>query len=720
MIPHAMTRYRLSRHATATLLATLLMTGCAQMIPHAPTGQSAKAGNADTSGPEFGRWGVQTQFIDNGIAPGDDFYRHVNKGWLDTTTIPPGFPMAGSFIELMLRTEQQVNTLIDELQHQKGAPGTPAQQIADMHASYVDMARRNALGSSMLQEEVTSTLAITDHREIARRMGRIGHGSVVAVGVLQDPDNPDRYTLTMEQSGLGMPGRDYYLNKDEPYKSLRAAYLAYIADVFTRAGIKDGSGKAAAILAFETALAEQHWTPAQARDVVRNHHPMTVQLAGAATPPAGGSKRSGANDLASYAPGIDWNALLTASGFGNVTRIDLGNDTAIRGMAAVFAKTPVETLRAYLAFHYLNNHAPLLSEEWERAHFDLFSRKLNGIGEQRPINIRAVQIVNGTLGEQLGKLYVERYFPPESKAAIDKLVKFLRLAFHERLSRVEWMDESTRKEALAKLDAITTKIGYPDQWHDYSSVTIRKDDLVGNIHRIKEWRLADDRAKLQGPVRRWEWGMNPQEINAYFDARGAEIVFPAAILQPPFFDPKADPAVNYGAIGMVIGHELGHGFDDQGSRYDGTGALRNWWGAESRRRFDQRADQLVSQYDAFVPIPGLHVKGRLTLGENIGDLGGLSIAWSAYQKLVEADYNGNAPVIDGYTGNQRFFLGYAQLWRGLSTDGFLRNQVLTNPHSPNEYRVNGVLRNFNPWYETFDVTPRHRMYLPPEQRVSIW
>ncbi len=709
----------MSGRLAAPVLTALLLGACASQPAPVSNAAQASAAAADKK-PEFGQWGVETQYISPDIAPGDDFYRYVNKGWLDTATIPAGFPLNGSFIDLMLRTEQQVQAIIKDLKQQQAATGTPAQQIADMHASYVDMARRNALGSSMLMDEVNAVLAITDRREIARRMGATGHTSIANIGVLPDSDNPERYALIMQQGGLGLPGRDYYLKQEEPYAGLRAAYASYIEGVLTRANVPQARQKAAAILAFETALAQQHWTPAQARDAVRNHHPMSVQAPGFEGTVARQHSKTPAKDLVSYAPGFDWPAMLAESGYGDVTTIDVNTDTAIRGMAALFAKTPVETLRAYMAYHYLDNHAPLLSEEWENAHFDMFSRRLSGINEQRPLDVRAVQILNSTLGEQLGKVYVERHFPAESKAAIDKLVKFLRLAFHDRLTQVDWMDEATRQQALAKLDAITTKIGYPEKWHDYSSLVIRKDDLVGNMHRYHEWQMKDSRAKLDEPLRRWEWGMNPQDINAYFNPLGAEIVFPAAILQPPFFDPKADPAVNYGAIGMVIGHELGHGFDDQGSRYDGTGALRNWWGDEARRKFDLRTSELVRQYDQFSPLPGLNVKGRLTLGENIGDLGGMSIAWAAYQKLVAQDYQGKAPVIDGYTGNQRFFLGYGQLWRGLTTDGFLRNQVLTNPHSPNEYRVNGVLRNFTPWYETYKVGPEHKMYLPPEQRVSVW
>ena len=652
--------------------------------------------------PEFGKWGVQTGHIAPTIAAGDDFYRYVNKGWLATATIPVGFPAGNAFVDLELRTEKQLQAIIDEAKAQPGAPGTPRQQIADMHASYVDTARRNALGSGMLQAELAEILKVQERREIARRMGAIGYQSLVNGGVIRDPGDPSRYVLALEQGGLGLPGRDYYLKQGKPYAGYRRAYGEYIEGVFKRAGVAGARRKAAAILAFETAIAARHWPPEKARDAVRTYKPMSTAA------------------LARYAPGFDWPAFLAEAGFGDVRRINAATDTSMRALAALFAATPLETLRAYSAFHFLDYRSPLLSDEWADAHFDMFEHQLSGVDEQPPLEVRAVRFLNSALGEPLGRLYVERHFPPESKAEIDRLVKFLRLAFRERLSELDWMDEPTRTQALAKLDAIGTKIGYPAQWHDFSAVRIDRDDLVGNQRRLAQWFKQDARAKLDEPVRKWEWGLNPQEINAYFDATAAEVVFPAAILQPPFFDPKADAAVNFGAIGMVIGHELGHGFDDQGSRYDGSGALRNWWSATARRNFDRRTARLVAQYNRYSPLPGLKVNGQLTLGENIGDAGGISIAWHGYQKFVAAEFHGKPPLLDGYSGEQRFFLGYAQLWREVMTESFMRQVTLTNEHSPSEFRVNGVLRNFGPWYDAFGVTPKNALYLAPADRVSIW
>ncbi|NTV25678.1 MAG: M13 family metallopeptidase [Chlorobiaceae bacterium] len=666
------------------------------------TGSTGSGNGADKAGARFGSWGVETQYISPAIAPGDDFYRYVNQGWLDTAKIPAGFPLDGAFIELLLRTEKQVQHLVDEVVSHTAEPGSPAQQIADMHASYLDMERRNALGCSMLLPEVEAVLELKDHRQIARRMAMNGHMSLVSCHVDQDPGHPERYILTFAQSGLGLPGRDYYLKREKHYIGLRAAYEKYIEGVLQRAGIKGAGKKAAEILAFEKEVARRQWTPEQARDALKNYHPMPL------------------TKLEAYAPGFDWKEFLVEAGYDEVDLVDVNTDKAIRKLAKLFSETPVDTLRAYLVFHYLNNHAELLSDEWVDAHFDMFKRRISGVREQRPLEVRVVEFLNATVGEQLGKLYVARYFPTEAKAEIDRLVKFVIEAFRERLAQVEWMDEDTRKAALVKLEAITTKIGYPDQWHDYSSIQVSRDDLVGNVRRQREWHRQDDRDKLGKPFRKWEWYMYPQKVNAYYSPTGAEIVFPAAILQAPFFDPKADPAVNFGSIGMVIGHELGHGFDDQGRRYDATGALRDWWGEESSRNFEIRTRRLVEQYNRYEPIPGLRMNGKLTLGENIGDLGGMTVAWVAYRKFVESEYHGKAPVIDGFTGDQRFFIGYAQLWRTLAADDYLRKITLTDPHSPGEFRVNGVVRNFAPWYEAFGVMPDHKLYLAQDERVAIW
>jgi putative endopeptidase len=678
------------------------ITGMILFLSSCTQNQSSKDDTTKPALAKLGKWGVETQYIDKNIRPGDDFYRYVNKGWLDTAKIPTGLPGIEAFTGVALHTEDQVKTIIEDLKTEKAEPGTPAQQISDLHASFINIERRNALGMSMLKDDLAGILKAEDHEEISQLMGRIGYPALFDAGVVTDPGNPARYIFLIHQGGLGLPGRDFYLKSDEPFVSLRAHYAEYIEGVLNRAGVDAAKQKASDILAFEKAVAEHQWTPEQDRDAVSNYHVMSRE------------------ELAAYAPGFVWRAYFKEIGFERPDKLQVSNDTAIKAMAALFASTPAETLRSYMAYHYLDSHASLLSEEWVDAKFDMFSRKLAGIAEQRPLDVRAVQFLNERLGEEVGKLYVERFFPAESKAEMEKLVSFLRQAFHDRLTNNDWMDDATREEALAKLDSFTVKIGYPDKWHDYSSVTISADDLVGNVYQLVRWHQNDDMARLDEPVRTWEWVTTPQTVNAFYLPTGNQVIFPAAVLQPPFFDPNADPAVNFGAIGMVIGHELGHGFDDQGSRYDGTGALRNWWRESSRENFEEKAKRLVAQYNQYSPVEGLNVNGQLTLGENIGDMGGIAIAYTAYQKYSAVEYGGKPPVLDGFTGNQRFFLGYAQLWRNIMTDDFLRQLVLTNAHSPGEFRVNGIVRNFDPWYEAFGANKESKLYLPEDERVSIW
>jgi len=651
---------------------------------------------------KLGDWGVETQYIAKDIKPGDDFYRYVNEGWLKTAKIPQGLPLYGAMVEVALRAESQLKDILDDLPKQHPKQGTPAQQLADLRTSYLDMDRRNALGMSMLKPGLDDALQAKDRRAIARLMGRIGYDALFDAGVERDPGDPKRYVFALAQGGLGLPGRDYYLKKGEPYAGFRKDYAAYVAGTFERAGVKGGKKKAADILAFETKIAKRHWTPAEEREVLKNYDKKPLKA------------------LLAYAPGFDWQAFLAEGGFGDVREVLVGTNTAVKKLAQLYANTPLATLRAYLAFHYLDAHAGLLSQPWVDASFDFHSRKLGGIAEPRTLEIRAVRFVSHTLGEQLGRVYVERHFPPESKAAIEKLVDYERRAFRERLRENPWMDEATRREAYAKLDAFTAKVGYPDRWHDLSGVRIAPDDLVGNLHRVMRWHLEDARAKLGEPAREWEWHMTPQTVNAYYSATANEIVFPAAILQPPLFDPQADPAVNFGAIGVIIGHEMGHGFDDQGSRYDGGGRLRDWWTPQARKNFEARTRKLVKQYDAYSPLPGLRLNGQLTLGENLGDLGGVTIAHAAYRLYVANELKGEPSVLDGRTGEQRFFLGFAQTWREVQNPQFLREQVLTDPHSPNEYRVNGIVRNFDPWYAAFGIGKGAKLYLPPGERVSVW
>jgi putative endopeptidase len=652
--------------------------------------------------PLLGEWGLETQHISTSISPGDDFFAYVNEGWIKQAEFPPGMPKMDSFTEVFLRTERQIQDIIEELRANKGKRDPDREQLANLYHSYMDVERIETLGLAPLKAELDNILTIKTRNEVARWMARPLQDSVIGIGVDLDQKAPDKYALYIGQSGLGLPGREFYLNDEAPFPAMRKAYLAYIEGLFSRAGIDRPGERAKDILAFETGIAQLQWTPAQERDRLKNYNPMSRK------------------ELMAFAPGFDWQGFLDESQVGDQNRIIVRSDTAIKETAALMADTPLDVLRSYLAFHFVNNQAPYLSREYQEANFDFFKRTLYGIEEQRQRNLSALEYVSANLGEVLGRLYVDRYFPPENKAMMEQYIHFIRAAFRQRIEESTWMDAATKQEALAKLEGFVAKIGYPDQWQDFSSVIIKADDLLGNNRRINQWYVNDALAKLGKPRRHWEWMLNPQVVNAYYSASRNEIVFPAAILQPPFFDPHADPAANFAAIGAVIGHEMGHGFDDQGSRSDGEGVMRDWWTDDSRQHFEAQTQVLVDQYNSYEPIAGTNINGELTLGENIGDLGGLSIALHAYQNFLKEKHHGEAPVLDGLTGEQRFFLAWAQLWRGIQTDDFLRNGLLTNPHSPGEYRVNGVVRNMDAWYEAFDITPEHELFLAPEKRISIW
>jgi len=663
----------------------------------------AKPSEAATAAIPGKNWGVDLNNIAPGIQPGDDFYRYVNQGWLAKAKIPQGLSSLNSFSAVTLGTEQQLETLLQDLLASHPASGSPEQQVADLYRSFMDVQGREERGFDRLKPELAAILQAKDRRELASRMAKVGYKPLFELGPMIDWGQPGHYILVVDQSGLGMPSPDFYRQEGEPFASHRQAYLHYIEGVLQRAGMADAGRKAQAVFEFETQLAKLHWTPEQLRDLPKSYHVMDV------------------DQLPRYAPGFDWPAFLTGNEVGGVKRIQLFADKPIQGMAKLYGKTPVETLRAYVAYHYLNNHAPLLSKAWADAHFDLFSRRLSGIAEQKPLEKQALDVTNHLLGEPLGKLYVERYFPKGHKAKIEEMVGFIVEAMKQRLEKLDWMDEPTRKEALDKLASFHVKIGYPEKWHDYRSVKIDPADVVGNSHRLEARARADARAKLDEPIRTWEFSNTPQTVDAYNSPDRNEIVFLAALLQPPFFNADADPAVNFGSIGAAIGHEIGHGFDDQGRQFDGTGKMRNWWTEAASQKFQQKTQRLVAQYSQYSPIPGVHVNGQLTLGENIGDMAGITTSYTAYQNYAAAKYpGGQPPVLDGFTGNQRFFLGYGQLWRNITTDDEVRLLNLTNPHSPGEFRANGVVRNFDPWYEAFGVKESNTLFLPKAERISIW
>ena len=659
---------------------------------------------ADAPAPKaaIGSWGVDTSGLSKTIRPGDDFYRYVNQAWLGTAKVPPGMSSIEAATDVYLSTEQRVSNIIKGATEGNDAPGSPDQQIADFYRAHANLARRNALDLQPIAGDLGVITTAADRSALARIMGGATNPGIFIGGVLNDSDSPRLQIAGVAPGGLTLPSRDYYLGSGEPYASLRASLLAYIVGSFRRAGISDPEGRAQKVLALETEIARRSWTTAESRDVVRLNHVMT---------PA---------ELQAYAPGFDWAAFLAAEGLAEAPRLKVLKDSSVRDIARLYGETPLADLQSWLLFHTLDAWADSLSDAWVQAHFDFHQKTLQGIAQRRTPQLESVQAVNGAMGEQIGRIYVAEYFGASDRAKVNDMVGYLRAEFGERIRKLTWMDETTRAEALKKLDKIVSHIGYPDRWHDVSSVKISPDDLVGNQRRLLEWQRTDSLKMLKEGTRDWEFPYSPQEVNAGYVASLNSITFPAGILQPPFFDPKADIAVNFGSIAAIIGHEIGHGFDDQGSRQDGDGRLREWWTPAARAEFEKRTAGLVEQYNAYEPVPGAHINGRQNLGENIGDLGGLSVAYAAYRRYVAEKQGGVAPVIDGFSGDQRFFLSWAQLWRNITSEADERRRLLSDNHSPGEFRVNGVVRNIDAWYAAFDVKPGDKLYLAPDQRVSIW
>ena len=650
----------------------------------------------------IGEWGIDTTGLSRTVRPGDDFYRYVNEGWLKQAKIPQGLPATDALTELYLSTEQRVLGIITEAREGNDAPGTPEQLIADYYRSFADRERRNELGLTPIAASLGLLMGANTHSDLARAMGFTWTAGVVAAGLESDPSDARRQIPSVVQSGLTLPSRDYYLESGEPYEGVRTALRDYVASTFRRAGVPDADARAAKVVALETELARRHWTQTEMRDVVRQNRVMTLA------------------ELKAWAPGFDWDAFLGEIGYDTQPKIKVKSDTAVRDSARLFAQTPVADLQSYMLFHALDDWSGSLSDEWVDAYFDFHRRKLMGVGERRPFELEAVGDVNAMFGEEIGRIYVDEYFPAAHRAEVNTLVGYLRDMFRERITKLDWMDAPTKAEAIAKLNKVVSHIGYPERWHDRSSIRIDRTDLLGNQKRILDWNRTDRLKQLEEGTRDWEFPLNPQDVNAGYIAALNSVTFPAGILQPPYFDPAADPAVNFGAVAAVIGHEFGHGFDDQGSRSDGDGRVRDWWSAASRVEFEKRTAGLVDQFSQYEPVPGAKINGRQNLGENIGDLGGLSIAYAAYRKYVDDQQGGKAPVIDGFTGDQRFFMSWAQVWRSLVTESEERRRLLSDPHSPGEFRVNGIVRNVDAWYDAFGVKPGDKLYLPPERRVKIW
>jgi len=667
----------------------------------AQTSEQPAAAKGTSAKPALGTWGIDLTNMDTSVKPGDDFYRYVNGLWLAENHIPEDRSSWGSFAELQKLSEERVNSIIDELSASSSASSPEAQKIRDLYNSFADQAGIEQRGLAPAKADLDRLGRVSSYEEIAKAMGdpMLALPTPYNLYIDVDPKNPERYAVNVTQGGLGLPDRDYYLRDDEQFPEIRKQYVAAIGQMLTLAKIAGAEQKAQAILDLEHALAEVQWPADQRRDAEKTYNPVTRE------------------ELIKLAPQFPWNAFFESAYLGKQPDFIANEKDAFPKMAAIFRKTPVETWQAYLQFHYLQTFAAMLPKAIDDANFAFFGTVLSNQPAQLPRTTRGVRFVSAQLGEAVGKLYVERYFPASSKAQMEALVDNLRAAFAERVKTLEWMSDETKKAALRKLDQFTVKIAYPDTWRDYGALKIDAKDLLGNAQRSGAFEWNRQTSRLPGPVDRSEWGMTPQTINAYYNPGLNEIVFPAAILQPPFFDPNADPAVNYGGIGAVIGHEIGHGFDDQGSKYDGRGVLQSWWTAEDRSRFEERTQKLVQEYNGFEPLPDIHVNGQLTLGENIGDLGGMQMAYAAYHRSLGGK---PAPVIDGFTGDQRFFMSWAQVWRSQMRDGVLRQVVLSNPHSPPTYRVNGVVPNVDAWYAAFGVPEDATLALPQGRRVSIW
>jgi len=647
--------------------------------------------------------GIDTQYIDTTVRPQDDFFVHLNGKWLKTAEIPADKSSWGSFAKLRDDTLPQLRDIIEGLQKQKGLKGDE-QKIADLYASYMNEAKLDQLGTKPLAGELARIAALKDKKGIPTliaHLTRIGVPTPYAVRVSQDARESTRYAAYMAQSGLGLPDRDYYLKKDDAkLADALAKYEQHVAKILTLAGSKDAAAQAKNIVAFETALAEAQWTKVENRDPVKRYN--KIELA----------------KLAELAPGYDFKAALAASGIAAKTDyVIVMQPSYMKSFDKIVADTDLATLKAYFTWHLLRDASPYLSKPFADAHFAFYGTVLTGVTEQPPRWKRGVGVVEGAIGEGLGKLYVAEHFPADRKARMEKLVQNLLLAYKQSIDTLDWMSPETKKEAQAKLAKFTPKIGYPDKWRDYSKLKLNASDLLGNLRRASEFEFQRDLNKLGQPIDKTEWGMTPQTVNAYYRSTANEIVFPAAILQPPFFDARADDAVNYGAIGAVIGHEISHGFDDSGSQSDGDGNLRDWWTAQDRANFKAKTDALVKQYDAYSPLPGYNVNGRLTLGENIADNSGLAIAYKAYKLSL----NGQpAPTIDNLTGEQRFYMGFGQVWRSKMREAQQIVQVKTDPHSPGQFRANGTVVNQPGFYEAFGVKEGDKLYVAPEKRVLIW
>jgi len=653
--------------------------------------------------PEIAPWGFDEAGMDRSVLPGDDFLGYGGGTYLRQLEIPADRSNYGMFTKLRDLSQERTREIIQAAAGSHAGPGSAGQKVGDYYASYLDEAAIEAKGLTPIKADLDAVAAIRSARAFATALGtalRSYGPSPFLYYVNQDEKAPDHYIPVFYQGGLGLPDRDYYLVDKPAYVEAREKYKTHIARMFTLAGVPaaEAAKKAASIYNLEHKFAEVHWTVVDSRDSDKAYNKWTKA------------------DFAAKASGFDWNAFFAAAGLGNQNEYIVSQPSSFAGMARIVGEADMPVLRDWLAFKTLKDAAPLLPKAFVDENFAFEGTTLSGTPEIQPRWKRGVDAVNNALGEAVGELYVAKYFTPEAKAQADALVRNLIVAMDARIANLAWMTPETKVKARAKLAAFKPKIGYPVKWIDYSALDIVPGDAFGNAKRAAEFEYDRNLAKLGKPIDRDEWFMTPQTVNAYANPTMNEVVFPAAILQPPFFDPNADPAVNYGAIGAVIGHEITHHFDDQGRKYDPTGKLADWWTPEDVKRFKVYTDQVVAQYGAYEPLPGMHINGELTLGENIADIAGLTVAYDAYKTSLGGK---PAPVLDGFTGDQRFFLGYSQVWRQKYRDAQLQQQLATDPHTPGNWRPTAV-RNLDAWYPAFNVKSGQKLYLPEDQRIRIW
>lgn len=685
-----MTRLNLTSRLTVT-------TALGALLCIAPVAAKEKAATATAAAsadkPELGTFGFDTAGMDRSVKPGDDFYAFANGTWAKNTPIPADKSNYGMFTALGDLSQERTREILDAAKDDK------ASLIGQAYSSYLDSARVEALGLAPIQPWLKQIRAV-DKAGLAALLAtadRNGVSHFFGGYVGQDDKNPDVYIYQMRQGGIGMPDRDFYLKESERNSSLQAAYLKHLENVLTLAGEANAATRAKAIYDFEKKIAEVHWDKNDSSDATKSYNKLTIA------------------ELAAAAPGFDWASFVRGIGV-NEDMILVAQPSAFTGEAKLIAATPIEVIRDQLIVRSLDGFSNVLPDAIANEAFSFYGTALSGTPEREARWKRAVDFTTNNLGDAVGKDYVAKYFPPETKAAMDQLVQNVLAAMGRRIDGLTWMQPETKVKARQKLANFTTKIGYPDRWKDYGTLTIKADDLFGNSLRANQFAHDDNISQLGQPIRRWEWFMTPMTVNAYANFGMNEIVFPAAILQPPFFDPHADPAINYGGIGAVIGHEISHHFDDQGAKYDETGKLADWWTPEDVAAFEKAGEALIAQYNAYEVLPGEHLDGKFTLGENIGDLAGLTVAYDAYRASLGGK---EAPVIDGLTGDQRFFLGWAQVWRRNYRDQNLSARITTDSHSPSIQRT-WVSRNLDPWYKAYQIKPGQKLYLAPEDRVRIW